>query len=144
MRVICRTIQAAGLPSNYLDPRASLDQHFVFPLTVGRSYVVYGLLFRDAQVWYLVADDNELPYPMAYPAPLFEVQNGRPSKHWIFALTPETRSHHALLAVPAWTADPYFYDRLTNGEDREVREFARMRVAIDEEEAGEHIAKWAS
>ncbi len=135
MRVICRTNNATKLPSNYLDPRAGLDQHFVFPLTVGRSYVVYGLLFRDAQVWYLLADDNELPYPMAYPAPLFEVQSGRPSKHWVFALTPETSSQHALFAAPAWTADTYFYDRLTNGEDREVREFARMRAVMDEEEA---------
>jgi hypothetical protein len=96
--------------------------------------VVYGLLLRDAQVWYLLADDNELPYPMAYPAPLFEIKNGHPSKSWVFALTPEADAHYAVFAAPAWTADPYFYDRLTDGEERAVREFARMRVIIDEEE----------
>jgi hypothetical protein len=139
MRVICRTNLAARLAANYLDLRAGLAQSFVFPLTVSQSYVVYGLLLRDNQVWYLVADDNDLPYPMAYPAPLFEVQNGRPSQHWVFALTPDSSVHHALLAAPAWTDDAYFYDRLTNGDESAVREFDRMRALMDEEEAASTV-----
>ena len=140
MKLRCQSNAATTLPASYLDPRAGLDRNFVFPLTVGEAYVVYALLFRRDGVWYQLCDDNDLPYPMAYPAPLFELTSGKLSRYWTFALTPQHADHLAILAISEWAQDRFFYDRLTDGSREDVAVFARARGLMDREELSPQLS----
>jgi hypothetical protein len=134
MRVKCRSNTAHALPQEYLEPRAGLDQSFIFPLTASASYVVYAIFLRHDAVWYLLSDDNKLPWPIAYPAPLLDVLSNTASGYWSFAFTPEHGDHLAILAMCEWVRDPFFYDRLTDGKPEEVVAFAKARELMDQEE----------
>ena len=65
---------------------------------------------------------------------MFQVVDGRPSKYWGFAFTPEHLDHIALSGFEEWVGDGYFYDRLTNGEDDEVSTFRTMKQLMDSED----------
>jgi hypothetical protein len=134
MRVRCISNSASLLPNPYLDERYGLGSESVFPLTAGRLYVVYAIFIRFDSFWFQIQDDDEWPYPIAYPAPLFEVVSGRISALWRFALTPSHADHVALFAPEAWVADPFFYDRLTDGHPTEVAVFQSDKQTIDREE----------
>jgi hypothetical protein len=133
MRVRCVANSPKLLSADYLNPAANLNRGTAFPLTIGAEYVVYAVWIRPSGVWFQLSDDNELPYPMAYPAPLFDIVEGKPSRCWTFALTPHHADHVALLAIPEWTGDRYFYDRLTDGAQHDVTIFARARAMMDAE-----------
>ena len=103
------------------------------PLTPGKAYVVYAIAFRSGQVWLYVTDDDELYYPLSYPAALFNVVDARVSRHWHFRQTPGHLDHTAILAIPEWAGDRFFYDRLTDREDRECEVFTVAKQAMDAE-----------
>lgn len=121
------------LPEEYLDSRGGYLRETEFPLTVSKTYVVYALALRQGQVWYYLLDDNELNYPVHYPAPLFRIVDNKLSDHWRFRFTPEHLDHLALFAFEEWVADPYFYDRLTDGIEQDVSLFWKMKDVIDSE-----------
>lgn len=99
MKVVCVSNSGKSLPRNYLDARRGYNYAAEFQITVGKEYVVYALALRNnAQVWYYISDDDGLYYPFHYPAPMFQVVDGRPSKYWRFAFTPEHLDHIALFA----------------------------------------------
>src|SRR5712692_3366746 len=133
MKIVCVGNTGRALPDSYLDPRAGYLQDMEFPLTLGKLYVVYALAIRDNQVWYYVSDDDELYYPGQKPAPLFEVVDNKVSKYWRYAFTPKHLDHLALFAFEEWTSDAYFYDRLTDGNEREVSIFRKIKLLMDSE-----------
>lgn len=135
MKVLCISNSRTAVPENYLDIHTGTASTSEVPITVGKEYVVYGLaLQKNAQVWYYISDDDGLYYPFHYPAPMFQVVDGRPSKYWRFAFTPEHLDHIALFGFEEWVRDEYFYDRLTNGEESEVSTFRTMKQLMDSED----------
>lgn len=135
MRIRCISDVGRSVPAEYLDPRANLGPATQFPLTVGKKYTVYALGFRAGGVWYYLCDDHNLPWPIPYPAPLFDVVDGRVSQLWQYAFTPDNKDHVAILAPVEWSRDAYFYDRLTDGAEREVALFRDVRRTMDGEAA---------
>jgi hypothetical protein len=133
MIVTCVAARGAGLPNPYLDARANRGNETVFPLTIGRDYVVYALSARDRSVWYYVHDDEDLPYPMAYPAPLFQVLSGAVPSVWCVSLDLEGDHVELFLGPRSWIADPFFYDRLTSGNADAARLFAEVKGHIERE-----------
>jgi hypothetical protein len=113
------------------------------PLTVGREYTAYAIAFLGEQVWYFIENDDAdvLRYPSREPAELFQVTEGSIPRCWRFAFTPGHSDHQALMAFPEWTEDRFFYDRLTDGQVREVEIFERRRRAIDLELAGLQLVR---
>lgn len=133
MIITCRSERAERLPDQYLEPRAILHRASVFPLSVGKSYVVYAIGLLREQTWFYIDDDDHLYYPKGYPAPLFEVIDSRVSKYWHFRYTPAHLDHTAILAFDEWATDNYFYDRLTDGEPLECRIYAAAKQRMDSE-----------
>jgi hypothetical protein len=133
MIVTCRLNHAGELPETWLEPAAGLRADTRFPLTVGRSYVVYALALRGGQVRFFIQDDDELYSPMAYPALLFEVEDDRVSSWWHFRRTPENLDHDVIFAIREWACDDYFYDRLTDGNPEELRIFRNARQRLESE-----------
>lgn len=136
MKVRCIANTGQSLPDQYLDARVGYTPEMEFPLTLEREYVVLAIALRQHQVWYFLSDDDDLYYPAATPAPLFQVCDDRLSKYWRYAFTPDHGDHIALFAFPAWVADEYFYDRLTDGKEPEVLVYREMKLLMESEASG--------
>ncbi|NEQ41548.1 MAG: hypothetical protein F6K40_37285 [Okeania sp. SIO3I5] len=128
MKIRCIGNTGAFLPENYLDQKRGYTKELKLPLTIGKEYVVYAIYERQQQVWYYIADDNFMYYPMRTPAPLFEVVDNRISKYWRFDLRPNGLLR---LAVLRWLNDPHFYEKLTDQEAAEVDLFKRIKAFMD-------------
>ena len=128
MKIRCIANTGASLPENYLDPYGDFTKDLEFGLTIGKEYVVYAFYERQGQIWYYIADDHYMYYPMQNPAPLFEVVDDRLSKYWRFKLW-----ENGLLEVAfsQWFTDLYFYDKLTDQEPEEVEIFNRIKALMD-------------
>ena len=133
MIATCRSNTGETLTDAWLEPAVNLDHRTELPLTVGRAYVVYAVALQNGKLWFYVADDNGLYYPMRYAAPLFEITDDRVPSAWHFRMTPGHLDHDALFAIEEWVADRFFYDRLTDGNTAEVRLFASARKRLDAE-----------
>ncbi|MDY6806947.1 MAG: hypothetical protein SXA11_24495 [Cyanobacteriota bacterium] len=128
MKIRCIANTGASLPENYLDPKRGYTKELKLALTIDKEYVVYAIYEKLGQVWYYIADDNFMYYPMRNPAPLFEVVDKRVSKYWQFDL----RSNGLLrVAFSQWFTDPYFYEKLIDQEPTEVDLFKRIKALID-------------
>ena len=130
MKIRCIANTGASLPENYLDPYGDFTKDLEFALTIGKEYVVYAFYERQGQVWYYIADDHYMYYPMQNPAPLFEVVDDRLSKYWRFKLW---ENNLLEVAFPQWFTDYYFYDKLTDQEPAEVDLFKRIKAVMDRE-----------
>jgi hypothetical protein len=80
MRIKCVTVGGMGLLA--ADVTAGNTRISVFHVAVGRIYNVYGLLFANAVLSYLIVDDAGSP--SWYPGSLFQIVDGRVSRHWCF------------------------------------------------------------
>ena len=85
---------------------------------------------KQGNIWYYICDDNYTYYPMQHPAPLFEVIDDRLSSYWRFKCYPNGLIR---LAFEECLTDPYFYDKLTDQEEREVLIFDKIKQLIDNE-----------
>jgi hypothetical protein len=130
MKIRCIANTGASLREHYLDPKRGLTKDLKYGLTIGKEYVVYAFYEWEGQIWYYIADDHNMYYPMQNPAPLFEVVDDRLSKYWRFNL----RQNGLLrVAFSQWFTVPYFYDKLTDQEPAEVDLFKRIKYLIDRE-----------
>jgi hypothetical protein len=136
MKVRCIANRGDALPAQYLDPRIPRGPQSEFFITVGKTYVVYGLRFLSEQVWYYIDDDHKGWYPIRKPAPLFQVIDPQLSRYWSIRVSESNRGSNVLLAFHEWVSEPRFYDRLTDREDQEVKIFAERKRQMDEEFAG--------
>jgi hypothetical protein len=130
MKIRCIANTGASLREHYLDPKRGLTKDLKYGLTIGKEYVVYAFYEWEGQIWYYIADDHNMYYPMQNPAPLFEVVDDRLSKYWRFNL----RQNGLLrVAFSQWFTVPYFYDKLTDQEPAEVDLFKRIKYLMDRE-----------
>jgi len=105
----------------------------VFPLKVGKEYVVYGITLNLGYLWYYICDEDYSYYPIWNPSPLFGIVDSRLSSFWRIGMC---SVGHAKLAMPIiafaeWVDDPLFYDRLTNGEKDAVVVFKKYKQLMD-------------
>jgi hypothetical protein len=112
MKVVCRGRTNEDLPAGYTDVRAQLGEG-PFPLTIGKTYVVFAIEASEGRVSYYVHDDDGLQYPMWYAAPLFQIADATPSRHWVCAYDPPMANTAGVfvLSFPDWASDRYFFKR---------------------------------
>lgn len=104
-------------------------------LEVGQVYVAYGLWFRWGLFGYFLLPDEQMWYPDWYPVQNFEVLSGEASKYWRLSasLGQGLAESYIKLVFPEWASDDYFYDRLTDGVEADVRLWEKYRRLMDEE-----------
>ena len=100
------------------------------PLKVGNVFVVYGLVFRDNCLWYLlcVSEGDESPTP--YPAEVFEILNAHPSRFWTVTEKDNGNSEF-YLSFKEWSKS--FFERLIDGDPEAVNLFSNYRDKMDNE-----------
>ncbi|MFN8523178.1 MAG: hypothetical protein U0821_08745 [Chloroflexota bacterium] len=130
----CATNSLAKCPSAYLDPGDSGWKR-IEPLTPKSIYICYAVMAARDGLWYYVLDDRDIPYPIHYPAPLFEVQGGKLSREWVV-------HHHnvhdqerftVVISTAAWASEPRFFERLVDGDDATTALFTEYRNRMERE-----------
>jgi hypothetical protein len=136
VRILCISNRGEDIPEDGREPRAGISSDTVFPVTVGKEYVVYGWTVWRGYPWYYLADDNHSYYPVWHPAALFEVVDGRLSRYWVYGYHRAVSSYDRdapVVAFREWAEDPVFYDRLTDGDAQAVATFRRYQALMEQE-----------
>lgn len=132
MRVICVNNVADWLPKSAEDPLDQVTEETDFPVTPGRSYLVFGVTQRLGLSWYYIIDDDQFEYPTWRPASLFEILDGSIPDSWEFGFFKFSREYQVpVLSFPEWASDYYFYERLLNDDPEALAVFARRRAEIE-------------
>lgn len=95
-----------------------------FPVSVGSTYIAYGLRQWGAGSWV----DIEAPagYLVVVPLCLFEIEDGSVSRHWI--LQRDVDGDFALL--PPEMHARYFLDDLSSGDPGAAKAFAAVKARM--------------
>ena len=122
--------EGSKLPTELLRSEYGLTASSDFALTPGKLYAVQAITVFLGWIWYYVIDDDNAPFPIWKPAPLFEVVEGYVPAGWRFAhlSNPYTGAPYPILSFPEWTNDVFFYDRLVSREASAVAAFTRHRL----------------
>lgn len=114
---------------SYLSQEMGFNKETTFALKMNKEYLVYAMTIHKGYVWYCLCDENYTYHPNWHPCPLFEVIDGSLSHYWIFSYNQEVDDIEAssIWAYPEWANDPYYYDYLFDGGEKEVKTFKRYK-----------------
>lgn len=102
-----------------------------YRLIIGKEYTVYSLSEFYGYVWYCILDDGP-EFPMWNPSMFFEISDPRLSRYWIYSLQKNYQNNVVpFFSFPEWIKNDYFYDSLTDGEDKEVEVFKNYKQLMD-------------
>ena len=105
MIVRCENNLGQYLPASCHDAKAGYDEKTVFPLSIGKDYVVYALSTYLGHVWYHIWDENSDYYPGWAPSLLFEVVDHRLSQYWIAGTSGDSSVNTFLIGYREWVLD---------------------------------------
>ena len=134
MKIICIYERWSEIPKEISDTTSIYNKKCDFHVVAGAEYIVYGITLRDGHIWYYICDKLFTYYPIWKPSPLFKVNDSRLSRYWIYSYEKlENYSQaHPIITFSEWaTNHPDFYDKLTDGEDREVTIFKAYKELMD-------------
>lgn len=102
-----------------------------FPLTIGATYPVVAIVVNQGIPWYYIHDDDNLSWPIWYPASLFEVFDGTFPESWVYDYVTISRDvQFPIISFPEWANDRFFYERLVEGEPSAERAYAVRRAEV--------------
>jgi len=96
----------------------------LLPFRVGNTFIVYGLVFRDNCLWYLICPSEGDESPTPYPAEVFEILNGQISKFWTVTGKGNGNSEF-YLSFKEWTKS--FFECLIDGDPEAINLFSSYR-----------------
>lgn len=138
MKIICKSNDIytySGKVRHYLTENVSQSEGGLLALTPGKEYVVYGIEIIDGYPWYYLCDDGNAGYPWPYPAPLFDVSDGRISTYWSYKhkmrVVKDTVDLYTHFTFKDWLDDDFFADRLLDGGAREMNIFQQYKKKMD-------------
>lgn len=99
-------------------------------LTVGDTYVVYGVITRSGFPWFLVCEASDDEYPKPHFGGFFELLDERVPPEWSVSLS-QSGSFRGLSVLPRpWAEDPYFMEKLVEGKPDAIRTFFSIKGAL--------------
>jgi hypothetical protein len=101
-------------------------------LEAGECYTVYGMAVDQGEVLYYICERENASFPIARPAHLFEIIDNRLSRYWVFGVI-ESHKKYPSWSFPEWINEPYFQDKITDWETREVNIFKSYKELMDME-----------
>lgn len=136
MIVKCIANVGDALPEACRHPDYGLTRDTRYDLTVGKEYLVLAITNLLGYNFFYVLEDDVDDAPALVPAPLFEVVDGRISRHWQYRQ--DIRGEHLqdffyMLSFPEWVEDGPFLENLIDGAGEEVEIFQRQLRRLEEE-----------
>ena len=107
------------------------------PIIIDKEYIVYALTEFYNNIWYCIFDESSTSFPMWTPSQFFELTNNRLSQYWVFSLKKDTLSRdqnsvgRVFFGFSEWANELGFYDKLADGEEREVSIFKDYKTLMD-------------
>jgi len=102
------------------------------PITVGKVYLVYGIVLRMGNLWYDLMTEHSTRYTLSILAVFFDTIDHRLSEHWRLHVEGngdfQIRPH-------SWTENPYYHEAVSDGDADAVEDFLRVRGRIEAEDA---------
>ena len=101
-------------------------------LTIGKHYVVYAVESTTHDFLFYVADDDfrgARNYPFRYLEVFFKVVDSRWSSCW----TESIRDSCIFRTFVEWSSESSFYERLVEGNTREIELFHKYRIFMEYE-----------
>jgi hypothetical protein len=108
--------------------------HTEFGLTIGKEYIVMGMLMGEGALDYLVDDGGNIS---AYPYPLFEVVDSKLPSNWFFRSYKNTDENYPYQET-VWgyhelVFDDSHYEKLVEGEEEAERIYFRRKIELEKE-----------
>jgi len=135
--MIVKCIERFGknLPSDCLTAElrySERDKNVEFDLVIGKFYVVYAMALFGKYLWYAVCEAS-MEFPIFRPAPFFLIENSKLSKYWIYSYIEQQLSYlsNANFGFPEWINEDYFYNKLLNDGEREIKIFSEYKTKMD-------------
>ena len=105
-----------------------------WPITIGDSYMVYGLSLWNGNLHYLVVKlfkNNNLA-PSFCPAELFEITDPRLPKDWYFSFRGTERKNDAVWGYKELALDPKYIEAMLEVENDAIAILIERMKEIDE------------
>ena len=136
MKVKCIENTAVALPEGIYSYKKTDE----FLITIGNEYTVYGIVTFKRFQWYLVCEDYydgvNICYPMWIFSQCFKILDGRISKFWEVSEDTDVYSYNERtikFGFKELVLDQYFYSKIIEGEEKEVRIFSTIKKVMDSE-----------
>ena len=130
MRIKCIENRVNSLPK-YVYDNYSIS-YTNFSILIDKEYVVYGMTLHLGYIWYYIADEDYSYYPIWNPSPFFQILDGRLSRFWVYSyMKEENADQSVMIAFSKWANDSDFYEKLTDGDKKEIEIFKAYKELLD-------------
>jgi hypothetical protein len=118
MIVKCISNAKGDLPESVSQALSGPHSYDNWSCVVGTEYTVYGLSLTRGVLCYELCTRDDDSYPTWYPADLFSLADARlhPEMRLVYERPYPIGDPIAMVVHRRWADDPYFYDRLTDGD----------------------------
>lgn len=137
MKVICRCNNVHSLEDRELSDKL---KYYIrvsdgsLELELGKEYLVYGVVFWSNIPFLYIFKDGGDDYPKPVPIDFFEVSDARLSRFWLLScFNEEGEGYSSSLLPELWAKNPYFYERLIEGDEVAEGHFKICRELIESE-----------
>jgi hypothetical protein len=105
-----------------------------FGLTIGKEYIVMGMILGEGTLVYLIDDGG---YVSAYPYPLFEVVDQKLPASWYFKTLNNSDANYpyqeAVWGYYELVFDDTHYEKLVDFEEEAVQVYFRRKIELEKE-----------
>lgn len=101
-------------------------------LVINKTYLVYGLVFRDNCLWYQICHDENDTYPSVYPSELFKIVDDSFSQHWHLDSSNNDKSEFFVSSDKIVNEKGYL-EKLINGDQDAEKAFYLYRLKVEQE-----------
>lgn len=103
------------------------------PVSLDKEYLVYGMTVKEDYVWYYIADELYNYYPRKQCSILFDVVDNKLSRYWVYSFRKNQNYIKAIpmWAYPEWAEYPDYYDKLTDGDEKEVKIWESYKLKME-------------
>ena len=135
MKVRVKYWSIKDLPEERLQRLENLDRlksigYNAGGVPLGTEFTVYGIMFREGNVVYNLADTPEGEILVMCLAELFDIVDPRTSKYWECRIPNEG----GLCLWPrSWFELEYYHDRLSDGDPEIEEDFRRIKSLLEAE-----------
>lgn len=136
MIVKCIDSTGAVLPEEFWNASYGITRDTRYDLTVGETYLVLAITNLLGYNFFYVLEDGVTAGPTLVPSLLFEVVDGRMSRHWQYKQRldgPGLSSYFFMIGFPEWIEDGVFLENLIDGLAPEVSRFNEQLKVLRQE-----------
>ena len=136
MIVKCVSNTCSTLPPDFLSADYGITTDTRYDITLEKKYLVLAITTLLHYNFFYILEDTNDDCPTLVPSLLFEIVDGRLSKHWQYQqmLTGELlQDFYYMLSFPDWNDGGMFLENLIDGLEPQVTQFKQQLALLQDE-----------